>query len=359
MEIYKLSYSVIDIKDIKKEIKEFIKSIGDKINTQKGVFTVLVTLLTHKIIEPSQDVRKHQSSMLGGFSGRSIDFSFITPTLKELGLPSMAESGWLTRSLEQPYPYNLDYNGKISDKVVKNAFLNVLDYVEKNPKFAPNLLRLLMFEAIQSKNNSFVEIIPLEKPEKLTIENIIKSLDEHFSTNYNTHGGSKLPVLAFFAIYQSLINEIGRYKNCELGQMGSHTASDRTSKSAGDIEIFKDENLFEAIEIKLDKAIDVTMVRIAIEKIARYNPDRYYILSYIGIKESDNLEISTLINELQSEHGCQIIINGLLPTIKYYLRLIASLNEFISNYSNLIENDKEIQKIHKEKWNELMIKYLA
>jgi len=134
MEIYKLSYSVIDIKDIKKEIKEFIKSIGDKINTQKGVFTVLVTLLTHKIIEPSQDVRKHQSSMLGGFSGRSIDFSFITPTLKELGLPSMAESGWLTRSLEQPYPYNLDYNGKISDKVVKNAFLNVLDYVEKKSK---------------------------------------------------------------------------------------------------------------------------------------------------------------------------------------------------------------------------------
>jgi DNA (cytosine-5)-methyltransferase 1 len=77
--------------------------------------------------------------------------------------------------------------------------------------------------------------------------------------------------------------------------MGSHTASDRTSKSAGDIEIFKSKALFEAIEIKLDKAIDVTMVRIAIEKIARYNPDRYYILSYIGIKESDKLEIVNLI----------------------------------------------------------------
>lgn len=358
LEIYKLSYSLKKIKDVNKETIGFIKSIGEKINTQKGVFTVLVTLITHKIIDPKQDVRKHQTSMKGGFSGRSIDFVHITPTLKELGLPSMAESGWLTRSLEQPYPYNLDYNGKISNKVVKEAFLNILDFVEKNPTSATNVLRLLLAEAISSKNDAIVAIVPLENPEKLTIENIIKALDEHFRTKYAIHGGSKLPVLAFFAIYKSLIKEIGRYKECSLAEMGSHTASDRTSKSAGDIEIFKKKNLFEAIEIKLDKAIDVTMVRIAIEKIARYNPDRYYILSYIGIKESDNLEIADLINELKLEHGCQIIINGLLPTIKYYMRLITSLDEFIKNYSNLIENDTEIKKIHKEKWNELIDKHL-
>ncbi len=356
LEIYKLSYSLTDIDDVDEKTLAFIKSIGSKINTQKGVFTVLVTLITHKIIEPTQDIRKHQSSMNGGFSGRTIDYNFITPTLKELGLPSMAESGWLTRSLEQPYPYNLDYNGKISDKVVKEAFLNVLDFVERNPKSAKNILRLLLFEAIQSKNNSIVAIIPLENPEKLTISTIIDALDEHFRTKYDTHGGSKLPVLAFFAIYVCLINEMGRYKNCTLANMGSHTASDRTSKSAGDIEIFKKKELFEAIEIKLDKAIDATIVRIAIEKIARYNPDRYYILSYIGIKENDKVEITNLIEKIKLEHGCQIIINGLLPTIKYYLRLITSLEEFVSNYNKLIENDTEIKKIHKEKWNELLKK---
>jgi DNA (cytosine-5)-methyltransferase 1 len=358
LEIYKLSYSLNDIEDVNKETKDFIKSIGSKINTQKGVFTVLVTLITHKIINPTQDVRKHQSGISGGFSGRSVDTTFITPTLKELGLPSMAESGWLTRSLEQPYPYNLDYNGKISDKIVKIAFLNVLDFVEKNPSSSKNILRLLLFEAIQSKKDSFVAIMPLENPERLTIENIIKALDEHFRTKYDTHGGSKLPVLAFYAIYKSLINEVGRYKNCSLAKLGSHTASDRTSKTAGDIEIFKNKVLFEAIEIKLDKVIDTTMVRIAIEKIVRYNPDRYYILSYIGIKESDKSEIADLINKLKLEHGCQIIINGLLPTIKYYLRLITSLDEFVSNYNQLIEKDTELQKNHKEKWNELADKYL-
>ena len=363
LEIYNLSYSLTDIKDVNRETKDFIKSIGEKINTQKGVFTVLVTLITHKIIDPKQDIRKHQTSMKGGFSGRSVDFVHITPTLKELGLPSMAESGWLTRSLEQPYPYNLDYNGKISNKVVKEAFLNVLDFVEENPTSAKNVLRLLLNEAINSKNDALVDIIPLENPEKLTIEKIILALNEHFRTKYDTHGGSKLPVLAFFAIYKILISETGRYKECTLAEMGSHTASDRTSKSAGDIEIFKkrnaaQKNLFEAIEIKLDKAIDATMVRIAIEKIARYNPDRYYILSYIGIKETDKLEIADLIDELKLEHGCQIIINGLLPTIKYYLRLITSLDQFVSNYNKLVQNDSEMKKIHKQKWNELIDKHL-
>ena len=97
------------------------------------------------------------------------------------------------------------------------------------------------------------------------------------------------------------------------------------------------------------------MVRIAIEKIKRYNPDRYYILSYAGIKESEKTEVASLIKKLKIEHGCQIIVNGLLPTIKYYLRLITSLEEFVLNYSQIVEKDKEIQKIHKEKWNELLI----
>lgn len=58
-----------------------------------------------------------------------------------------------------------------------------------------------------------------------------------------------------------------------------------------------------------------------------------------------------------NKHGCQIIINGLIPTLKYYLRLIEDLNMFIINYSKAIESDNELQKVHKEKWNELINKY--
>ena len=354
LEIYENSFTVKDIKSVNTITRKYIEDIGSKINSQKGVYTVLITLVTHKILFPEQDIRKHQSSMNSGFSGRTIDTQYITPTLKELGLPSMAESGWLTRSLEQPYPYNLKYNGKISNKVVKKAFLGILDYVQKNENKSEDVLRLILFQAIEMRKRSIVKITPLKNPEIITIEKIMQVLDKHFNTNYHTHGGSKLPVIAFYSIYKSLIQELSRYKGCKLKRMGSHTASDRTSKSAGDIEISKGKNLYEAIEIKLDKQIDANIVRIAIEKITRYNPSRYYILSFAGINEEEKLIISDLITEINIKHGCQIIINGIMPTIKYYLRLVTSLENFMAEYSNLVENDKEIKKVHKEKLNELI-----
>jgi DNA (cytosine-5)-methyltransferase 1 len=357
LEIYKRSSIIKNIK-LEVVIINNIDTIGKKITSQKGVFTVLVTLLTHKILHPEQDIRNHQSGMKNGFSGRTVDTNHITPTLKELGLPSMAESGWLTRSLEQPYPYTLNYEGKISNKTVKKAFLELLDFVEKKPNQAENILCLILNHAITIKKNQQVVIQPLENPDKLTIIKIINTVNAHFNQNYKTHGGSKLPVLAFYAIYQLLIQELKRYENCTLATLESHTASDRTSKSAGDIEIFKNGQLFEAVEIKLNKKIDLNIVRIAIEKIYIFNPKRYYILSNYGITEAEKTEITALINEITEFHGCQIIINGVLPTIKYYLRLVGNLEMFIANYSTLVESDKELKIIHKKYWNELIHKHL-
>lgn len=356
LQIFNHSSNILDIKNVDENVVKNIEIIAEKSSTQKGVYTVLITLLVHKTLFPNQDIRRHQESMKNGFSGRTIDTKFITPSLKELGLPSMAESGWLTRSLEQPYPYTLDYNGKISNLEVKKAFLETLDFIEKNPKKAEQILRLLFHKSLEIQKFQTIIISPLKNSEKLTIEKIISALSEHFSTKYKTHGGAKLPVLAFYSIYTCLVNEIARYKNKKLGILGSHTASDRTSKSAGDIEIFENENLFEAIEIKLDKLIDETIVRVAMEKIYKYNPKRYYILSNAGIKQENQQKINDLIEQVKEKHGCQIIINGLLPTIKYYLRLISNLEDFINYYCQLVQEDKELQKIHKEKWNELIAK---
>lgn len=359
LEIFSRSSNVLDIKTIDENIVKYIGIIAEKSSTQKGVYTVLITLLTHKIIFPKQDVRRHQDSMEGGFSGRTIDTKYITPTLKELALPSMAESGWLTRSLEQPYPYTLDYNGKISNIEVKKSFLEILDFIEKNPEKTENVLRILLHNSLEIKNGQVVNIFPLTNPERLTINQIIMALSEHFSTKYKTHGGAKLPVLAFYSIYSFLITELIRFNGKKLAPLGSHTASDRTSKSSGDIEIFNQDNLFESIEIKLDKYIDETIVRVAIEKIYTYNPERYYILSNVGIKDNSQEVIEHLVNEVKEKHGCQIIINGLIPTLKYYLRLISNLEQFVNHYGRLVQEDKELQKIHKEKWNELIDKYLV
>lgn len=355
-DIFNLSNSKSTFDIPQSQIKR-IQKIASKCCSQKGVYTVLTTLLIYKVNHPEQDVRKHQANMTGGFSGRSYDTRYVTPELKRLGFPSMSESGWLTRSLEQPYPYTKDFPGKISGGV-KDDFLELLDYVQKNPTHAKEMLLCLFFEVRKIVQQNKVVITPLSNPEELTIDKIIHSLDIHFNYNYGTHNGAKLPVLAFYAIYLSIIKEVRRYSECELAPLSSLTACDLTSKASGDIEIFKDGKNFESVEIKLNKKIDSAIVRVVEEKVYKYNPERYYILSYYGIEDSCIDEIQEIVFNVKHTHGCQIIINGLLPTIKYYLRLISSLEEFVQTYSQLVEGDREIQKIHKEVWDEIMNKVL-
>ncbi|MGB3693287.1 MAG: DNA cytosine methyltransferase [Spirulinaceae cyanobacterium] len=356
--IYETSINIDDIQNaIPETYQSFITEVSQNCFKQKGVYTVLITLLVHKIINPEQDIRYHQSNMNGGFSGRTIDTQYITPTLKELGLPAMAESGWLTRSLEQPYPYTLDYNGKINNKKVKEAFLQLVDFIQKKPQKAETVLKLLLYQVRKIAQANQVKIIKISNTEKFDINIIIDYLQEHFHFNYKTRGASKLPVIAFYAIYQRLIEEVERYKFCRLKELGSHTASDRTSKSAGDIEIIdKNKKIIEVLEIKHGKKIDFQMLLIAKEKIIRFKPRRYYIFSSADLKESDRTKINREIEEIKNNYGCQVIVNGILPTLKYYLRLIMSLEDFVRGYSSLIASDNELQLIHKTKWNEILSK---
>jgi DNA (cytosine-5)-methyltransferase 1 len=354
LEIYDQSFNISDIKNIPNDLRPFIENITKNIDRNKGVYTVLVTLMVHKLLYPKQDIRYFQSKMKKGFSARTIDAKYITPTLKEIGLSSMAESGWLTRSLEQPYPYTLEYEGEISGKGMKEAFLKVVDVIQNKSHITSSLLRLILNGAIILKEKSHVQIKKISSSDEITIETIVSILEKHFAENYSTHGGSKLPVLAFYAIYIMLIAEIGRYKDCELSPLASHTASDRTSKSSGDIEVRKNGKIYETVEVKLDKIIDITMTRIAYEKILRFNPERYYILSYIGISEKDHEEINDLVSQVKKDHGCQLIINGLLHTLKYYLRLISSTKRFLNLYIEFVENDTELMVIHKTKLKELL-----
>lgn len=352
-DLYKKSCSDTEFA-ISDNTKQAIEIIAKHSFTQKGVFTVLVTLLFYKTLYPKQDIRYHKVELDNGFSGRTFDTKFVTPVLKELKLPSMAESGWLTRSLEQAHPYTLDYKGKINNLEVKDAFLTALDYIQKSPSQTESALLYLLSQVHKQVIANHVPIIPLKNPEHLSITKIVNTLNTQFSKDYKTFGGAKLPVLAFYALYELLILEFKRYEKCQLNKLSYATTSDLTSKSAGDIEIYQNNQLIEALEIKLDKEIDANMVRIAYEKIVRFNPNRYYILSTYGIKKSDESEIIQLIDQIKTEHGCHLILNGLLPTIKYYLRLISSLPLFIEKYSQLIADDTELKKEHKIYWNALL-----
>lgn len=328
------------------DLRRCLDLILKRVNVNRGVYTVLITLAYYKVLNPSQDVRYHKIDLPGGFSGRSFDTKYITPFLKKLNLPSMAESGWLTRSLEQDYPYDFNFNGKITPESLKTSFLRVVNAIQQDSKNAENILIELLRGGIKYREDNKVEILRISSDD-VSIADIIYMLEKHFTKNYKTHGGAKLPVLAFYAIYSILVPEMGRYKDCRLLPLGSHTASDRTSNSAGDIEIAKGDHIFEAIEVKLDKPITPQIVRVAYEKINKFGVERYYILSGKEQDSGDTLTNNRLVFEIEREHGCQVIINGLYQSLKYYLRLISTPKDFLNKYAELVEVDSELQVEHK------------
>jgi len=194
--------------EAEKDILEILKHS----ESSKGVLTVVLTSLVYKIFHPEQDIRYHQANMNKGYSGRSFDTANITPFLKQHKFPAMAESGWLTRSLEQNIPYDRKYPGKISPAVLKDAFLAMIDYIQK-AKENENLLYYIMQYLIIQRN---ANTILLARPTNLSIKDVIQRLNAHFSSNYSSGGAARLPVLAIQAVYICLINELERYKEKKL-----------------------------------------------------------------------------------------------------------------------------------------------
>lgn len=333
------------------DISKHLQEILNRSESAKAVLTVIITSLVYKIQYPEQDIRNHQTSIENGYSGRTFDTKYITPFLKSVKFPAMAESGWLTRSLEQKVPYDTNYSGAIRPASLKTAFLETIDFIQKGNQLDDVLS--FIFQGLIIQRNS--QQIDLAKPLNLPIATIVDLLSKHFDTKYSAEGASRLPVLALYAAYQCLINETKRFQGKNLLPMESHTSADSRSGRIGDIDIVDEkERAFEAVEVKHGIAITAQLVKDAFEKFKTTQVNRYYLLSTANIDISQKDEIDQEIDRIKNIHGCHVIANGLTHSLKYYLRLLSDTSEFIENYVNLIENDTALKFEHKKQWNTII-----
>ena len=126
----------------------------------------------------------------------------------------------------------------------------------------------------------------------------------------------------------------------------------RTYPDGLDIEIFKNDNLFESYEIKLDVEISLNVINRVKDKIYKHNPRKYLILSS-KIKESDKSKIDSTIDAIKIEHGCEIILLSPIDYIESCLIHMNFINKFILLFNNLVLNDKELKLEHKKAWQEI------
>ena len=343
-----------DIKsDLNETLQIHLKEILNRSESAKAVSTVILTSAVYKALNPEQDIRNHQTSIPNGYSGRTYDSKYITPFLKTQKFPAMAESGWLTRSLEQKIPYNSNYSGAIRPASLKTAFLETIDFIQKGKNV--DKLLIFLFQGLILQRNA--QQINLAKPHDLQIATIIDSLIQHFNSKYVAEGASRLPVLALYAAYQCLANEVKRFEGKNLLQMESHTSSDTRSGRIGDIDIIDEKGeAFEAVEVKYGIAITKQLVCDAFEKFKSTQVKRYYLLSTANIEASQAYEINEEIERIKTIHGCHLIVNGLTNSLKYYLRLLSDTSAFIANYVRLVEVDTALKFEHKTKWNDIISK---
>lgn len=338
--------------DVPETILDACETIVNNRQHNKYIFSIVLTSCIKKALDPKQDIRVAQENMKNGYSNRSFDQRVITPFLKRFDYTHCEASGLESgRNLERPIPWDLNYPCNPRGRGNKESFLGVLDYLQKGGEPKTVAKYLLLFDK-QKRQTSSAAVVP---PQEYKISKIMSIFTRHFSES-SGQGKSRLPVLALYAIYEELIGQLSRYEGCELLPLEKHTTADLRSGSIGDIQVNKNNKPFEGVEVKSEKPITVAMVNELKRKFDGKSVSRYYILSThpTQILEEDRVEIEKAVEDAENLTGCQIISNGLIRTLWYYLRLLDDPSVVLTNYQELLESDSDIRQSLRDTWNAIL-----
>jgi len=334
---------------LRQRFEEALKVMARPTTKGRSGFSNLVTCLAIKAALSWVDIRKYSVKKMGApFSFRVLSEKVVCPWLSNQDFDT-AESGWQTRTYERTLPYTMDYPENI--QFAKTEFLTCFDEVENHGESAANALRYIFVVQIQLREKKLIEIA---QPTIDDIQVILALFSKHFFHKYTSKGAARLPVLALYAVYSELLIQMARFNGKRLKPLESHSAADARTGASADIEIIGSRGeLFEAVEVK--HGIPVTDLKLddLAKKIAPFGADRFYWLTtsdYCHPEEATTQKLA----QLRSTLGCQIIINGVLPTLRYYLRLLEHPRAIFPHYSKLLKTDKAIGHEHRKAWNEIV-----
>ncbi|MGQ0793989.1 MAG: hypothetical protein ACT4NX_07905 [Deltaproteobacteria bacterium] len=243
---------------------------------------------------------------------------------------------------------------------MKPVLLLTLDRLQNEAGLAPKIVVVFIGLIYETVVRDEAILNTIQTTDAISIAEIIESISRHISYNYGAGvvGTARLPVLAVYSVYNFLISDVKRYSGKILAPLKSHTSPDSRSKSYGDIDILKqDGSLFESIEIKHKKPITADMIDVAYRKIKNTDIDRYYILTTAEPNFGDYLSVQEAIGKFRKHHRCQIIVNGVIPSLKYYTRLIDNPQRILDEYTKWLQSEytsaSGVKREHLKAWHQL------
>jgi len=319
-----------------------------------GYSNLLTSLSIKAVLGEAVDVRYHQVQIQSrtdkpaGFNFRGISETVIYDWMIQHEF-SCAKSGWQTRTFERPKPYMLDYDENIG--TIKDAFLTCYDQIETHSQSASVALAFLLWRRLQLREASK---ITLAIPRIQDVAQITNLFGSHFFYNYkDSKGASRLPVLALYSIYSVLLQELGRFSGKQLKPLEAHSAADSQTGAIGDIEVINDDGtVFEAVEVKHGIIINKAIVDSAKQKIRGSQVERYYILTTHSQHDPSD-EVLQEVESVKCLLGSQLIVNGVIPTIRYYLRLLSNPGAVLPIYVQKLQEDSALGFEHRDIWNRI------
>ncbi|AFW95903.1 MULTISPECIES: hypothetical protein [Nostocales] len=349
------------------EIRTCVDIFIQKIETDKSLIQVIITSLLKKIIKPEQDIRLHQKKFPNGYYARGLDNKVTIPFFKEY-FPRYAnkETGFLTKATRADIIWNFEEGFKLPlrSKSLVTPFLQLIDKIENQTIDIENCLVYILAQLYlisQSQEIVFTETLEIVNSVNIiNINTVLKMVERHFEEPLS----SRLPVIVIFAIYKQIFKTVRRFENKVLLPLNVHTSADK--HGYGDIEIRDNHNNpFEILEIKHNIPIDRNMILDIVKKSANTTIKRYYILTTYKdcfLNKDEEKYINELILKIKRERGLEIIANGIVNTLKYYLRFIEDYHEFIKTYTEELvkdaKNSTEVKDSHIQAWQIILQKYI-
>lgn len=348
---------------ISNNVKLSVNVFIDKIDTDKSLIQVIVTSLLKKIIAPEQDIRRHMAKFEDGYSARVLDTKVTSPFFKKY-FPTYAnkETAFLTKATRAEIIWDFAEGVKLpfrSKQLIK-PFLSLIDKIQNQSFDLENCLTYIFFRLYSlSRQHQTVFDETLESADfsdVLNINSVLEMLTKHFDSRL----GSRLPVIAIYSVYVELFKTVKRYENKILRLLNVHTSADK--HGYGDIEVWNDdETPFEMVEVKHNIPIDRNLIFDVAKKTENTSVKRYYVLTTFKNGFADKSEeeyINKLILKIKKERDLEIIPNGIVHSLKYYLRFVEDYQKFIKTYTEELirdaKNSTEVKNFHVEMWQAIL-----
>lgn len=306
------------------EQRKAIEEIFSAVTAQSGraLVDIFVLQLVVKAICPEQDVRLHKSSQNRGafswnegISMRTIDASFIGPSLRQYDLLRMNQYGaFMSRSFAENYPYTQFYKAEIqgAGQRGKLRWLQIIDDLE-NERLNAETALLYILQLLWKYSEAFHKLVQktlhslerwIDRNEHPSISNIAALMKQHIE---KSEARARLLEVSMHSILQAL-EELQVDLGGKLKPLMPMRTANLKHGNFGDVEVLTGDLPIEAWDAKYDQPYLSDALDELVEKIRKRDVSELRFGYVLLPGKKAYMEVDHKIDEIDEVFGLRVHI---------------------------------------------------